>query len=222
MKIYINLIGYYFDSEKNIEYLLTNIIFYPYEESNFGIQGLTFHNELKIILSGLPISNIKNEYDYTIYKILETARKIIIILHEVSYFIKRALNLLSNGDIINTTIDSLDDNQEVNESGLLLESLLFWEDNNYKFLNLNKALIILNPLSYEKEFTNFKENFNREKTVTKKEMADELIEYLKKIGLETSDYNNKKKDYNKYVIDCSKKYEKTYHIVYHSENHNLK
>ena len=116
----------------------------------------------------------------------------------------------------------MDDHQEINESGLLLESLLFWKCNNFKLLNLTKALIILNPLSYNKDFTNFKKNFNREKTVTKKEMAPELIEYLNKIGFETSDYNNKKKDYNKYVIDCSKKSEKTYHIVYLSENHNSK
>ena len=37
------LVDYYCANEGNIDELLNNIEFYPYNEKNFGFQGYTFH-----------------------------------------------------------------------------------------------------------------------------------------------------------------------------------
>ena len=207
---------------ENMKEFVNNII----EELGKSFQKIDEQTEKKINFFFLcfkieptenNLKNLQKNIDNMLSQMSQLTPKKIELFLENNKELKSFLSLENESLILKTKAKEYKFNIEVYNDTILTSI-----KSNYKFLNLNKALIILNPLSYEKEFTNFKENFNREKTVTKKEMADELIEYLKKIGLETSDYNNKKKDYNKYVIDCSKKYEKTYHIVYHSENHCLK
>ena len=56
-----SIISYYFGQEDNIDELLEEIKFYPFEEKNFESQAYTNKSELKIIISGFYISIIKDE-----------------------------------------------------------------------------------------------------------------------------------------------------------------
>ena len=199
------IIGYYFDKDENIEDLFTRIHFHPYNENNFGIQAITFYNELKIITSGLPISPIRTEEEYYIYKILEVTRKIIIILHEICHFLKRALNLITNDKISNTTIDSENEDTDIIEAGRLFEKVVFnWENiyekanrsqsknkkncyknnRNSKILNVEISLKLLNPIIYEKNIQLFKNKLFNDKNVKEKEIDKIFLDYIKNIKFE--------------------------------------
>lgn len=230
---------YYFNNDYNIEELLNSIEFYPYDESDFGLQGITFYNELKIVVSSLPINNIKNETDFYIYKILEMARKIMIILHEVSHFIKRSLSLITGGDILNTTIENINEDADKNEAGRLFEYVLFdignhfekkekndkqipiFNENN-KELNLDKALKILNPEFYENNIEDFRKKFNNGKKVKKSKIPKELMDYLVLSGFNFDNYCQNSDDYKDYTIDIAKRAKNVYNIKYKSDYHNYK
>ena len=61
---------YLFDIEKKICEFLDNIIFAPFIPENLGMSGITFSEDLKIFISGLPFINFINFENYRIYKIL--------------------------------------------------------------------------------------------------------------------------------------------------------
>ena len=222
-----NRVEYYFNNDKNIEDLIDNIDYYPFDESSFGLQGMTFHNELKIIVSGLHTCQIKTDYDFKIYKILEVSRKMIIILHEICHFIKRALNLLTEGEILNTTIESIQDDPDVIESGRIFETLIFnlknpnsqKNKNQKNEINLVQSLNILNPDIYENGISSFKRNLN--KLCPKKKMNQALSNYIKKIGFNIDDFYKNKKSYKDYSIDISRKANDNFTITYKSDNHNI-
>ena len=231
-----DIIEYFFDNNDNINYLLENIDFYPYDESFFKIQGLTFFDELKIIVSSLPISPMKNELDFKAYKILELARKIIIILHEICHFIKRALSLLTNGDILDYTIDNLDDDPMLVEAGRLFEKLIFDfeniinENKNSKndikneekinIIGLIKAFKILDPAIYNNNISEFKKIFHS-KSLKKSEMNSDLLSYLDKIGFNIDDYFGSNQ-YDNYHINCMKSSNDIHFVNYTPSIHNYK
>ena len=240
-----DIVDYYFANEENIDELLKNIDFYPYSEDDFCMQGLTFHYELKMIVSGLPISNIRNEKDFYCYKILETARKIIIILHEISHYIKRALNLITNDEIFNTTIEAIgDEYPDIPEAGKILENIIFNLDNPFeksaeiyeqnpgkvinsdcpvlRLLNLQKALKILNVRTYDNDILTFKNIINNRKEIEKNEMDDGLLHYIDSTGFDLDNYFENNNNYKYYIIDCTKKRQKIYYLLYRSDNHNNK
>lgn len=235
------IVDYYFSIEENIDELLNNIDFYPYDEDYFKMQGLTLHYELKMIISGIPISTIKNEDDFYCYKILETARKIVIILHEVAHYIKRSLKLITNNQVFNTTFESFEGKIPDIEAGRILENILFGfplkknaqssnKDNKNKnsdidkinFLNLRKGLKILNSKIYENDIATFKEIINNEKELEEKDMDEELLKYIKNVGFDLNDYFKNHEGYEKYIIDCSRGGPKKYYIFYRPDNHNFK
>lgn len=126
-----SIISYYFDQEDNIDELLEEIKFYPFEEKNFESQVYTNKSELKIITSGFYISIIKDEQYFVYYKILEITRKILVILHEITHFIKRILFLITNGQIWGETIESDKDDPNIIEVGRYFDSVSFWWENAF-------------------------------------------------------------------------------------------
>ena len=231
------IFDYLFNNEKNIDNLLDNIEFYPYNENDFNVHGLTFYNEMKIMVSGLPISHIINEFDFCCYKILEMARKIIIILHEICHYIKRLLNLITNGEIMNTTIESINENKNIKEAGRLFEKVLFsWKNpyektkknknevDNKKIINLNKALKLLNYKIFDNDIENFQKEFYSDTKINKECIDDNLLIYIEKLGFNLEHFLKKRNNdcYNKYSIDCSRSGVKLYYLLYIPDNHNYK
>ena len=239
-------VEYYFNNDENIEDLFNRIYFYPFNENNFGIQALTYYNDLKIILSGLPVSNISGPEDYNNYKILEISRKIIIILHEVCHFIKRALNLITNSKISCVTIETDNDEPDILEAGRLFEKIVFGWSNDYKkkrkekslskhkdlknekdeknskILNIQKALKILNSNIYECSIYEFKNKLYDNEDLKMEEFDEELLKYLKGIDFDINDYYENKEVYQPYTIDCSRKSTIPYSITYKGDIHNFK
>ena len=236
-----NIIDYYFTEDKNLEDLINRIRFFPFDEQNTGVQAFTTKRSLKIITSSFYISNIQNNNDFINYKILEMGRKLIILIHEVFHFIKRALNLITNGKVQESTIDNPDkEDPNIIEAGRFFELLLFnWEnpykknrnrsaksknkkkeddDENPRFLNIEKVLMLLNANFYEQNIIDFKNNFENGKT---EKINKELEEYLNSIKFDINNYYEKKEDYDKYKINCSRKNAFSYYIEYTSDNHNL-
>jgi len=234
------IIDYYFNENSNIDDLLNRIKFIPYKEGDTGRQAGTIKKELKIITSSYYISNIDSEKDFIIYKILELARKIIILLHEIVHFIKRALHLISNGKILESTIETEKEDPNIIEAGRFFETIIFNWKNPYKKrtkslnkrgkkneeeefsknLNIEKALKILDPNYYNQTIDDFQNNFYN-KEIKKDNIDKGLVDYLKKIKFNFSHYVNNKKEYNHYKINCSRKVISNYTIEYISENHNF-
>ena len=238
-----NYVDYYFNYENNIDDLLNRIKFIYFMEKNTGRQGGTIPKHLKIITSSICISNIKDKKDYINYKLLELGRKLIIILHEIVHFLKRALNLITNGNIKGTTIENEKDDPDIIESGRFFEEIVFNLENNYarkrakstkhkkgnkeeeekdwiRYLNIKKALKILDSNSYNKNINDFKKYCGAEKEKEFESMDEDLKEYLKKINFDIDDYYKNKQSYENYKIICSRKGVTGYFIEYISDNHN--
>lgn len=232
--------NYYFEEDENIDDFLKRINFKKFREKDFGIQADTTDN-LSIITSSLPISLIESEKGYSCYKVLELARKIIILMHEVCHYIKRALSLITNGEIESSTLNTDEKERDIIEAGLYFESLLFgWKNNfnkraksqdknrknkndnneeNLKIINITQAIKILDPNTYNKTIKEFKHNFYKNEKIVKIKMDEKLKLCLAWIGFDLNDYIKNEKDYSKYTIDCSRK-SSTYFITYESDNHN--
>ena len=154
---------------------------------------------------------------------------------------KRALNLITIGIILGSTIESEKENADIIEAGRYFEQLVFNLENKFikkrsksskqrkenndkkeyfNFLNFNKVLKILDPNSYNKNIDEFKKYFesNEEKDV--KTMDSELEKYIRKIQFNLNDYYINKKSYENYKINCSRKVITSYYIEYISDNHN--
>ena len=238
-------VDYYFN-EKNIDDLLERIKFLPLKEDYTGRQGSTIPKHLKLITSSYNISFIKSERDFTNYKILEMGRKLIIILYEIMPFLKRVLSLITNGSILEKTIESEKDNPDIIEAGRFLEEMLFdlenpfksnkkrakslgnkknnntRENNDYpKFLNINKALKLLDPNTYDKNIDEFKKYFKSEEENEFSKMDNDLKDYIKKINFDIQDYYTNKNSYKDYKINCSRKELSSVFIEYISDNHNF-
>ena len=233
---------YYFSENKNIDDLLERIKFLPFEEKHTGRQGGTFPNELKIITSSYYISKIVDHQDYINYKLLEVGRKLIILLHEIIHFIKRALNLITNGNISATTIESDKEDPDIIEAGRFLEQVLFnWEnpfieknkkrpnsskiknieddeeEENKKKINIRKVLKLLDPNTYYRNIDDFKTYFESEEDIDIKNIDEILKDFLKNINFDINDYNKNKTSYQRYKINCSRKEIFSYYIEYKSD-----
>ena len=238
-----NYIDYYFNEEKNIDDMLSRIRFINFKERNTGRQAGTIPKNLKIITSSLYVSKIESKNDFINFKLLEAGRKLIIILHEIIHFIKRALNLITNGIILGSTTEPEKDNRDIIEAGRYFEQLVFNLENKFikkrsksskqrkenknndkkeyfNFLNFNKVLKILDPNSYNKNIDEFKKYFESDKENDVKTMDSDLKEYINKIQFNLKDYCINKKSYEYYKINCSRKAITSYYIEYTSDNHN--
>ena len=239
-------VDYYFNEKNNIDDLLERIKFLPFKENYTGRQGSTTPKHLKIITSSYNISNIESERDFTNYKILEMGRKLIIILHEIMHFLKRILSLITNGLVLESTIESEKDNPDIIEAGRFFEEILFdWENpfksnkkraksldhkknsntrenkDNPKFLNINKVLKLLDSNTYNKTLDEFKNYFQSDEENEFSKMENDLKDYIKKINFNIEDYYANKISYKGYKINCSKKELSSFCIEYISENHNF-
>ena len=227
-----NYISIDFIKDKNIQnYILDNIIFLPYQEKDFSNQISTSKFSSKIIVSGYPLQRSHPPSLSTtpggtekIFRILELARKIILILIEYFYAFKKHLLISSNWFV---NIDTMD-NKDKMEGDFLFEYYLFgwdfkkYEDknnayNNYynklyeknlnlkkKFIDIPTALKLLDPDLYNHNTTEFKNIlYNDTKTdelknFNKKGLHDELKFYLEQLGYDTDDkIKNLKKNKSK-------------------------
>ena len=225
---------YYFDNEENIEEFIENIHFLPFYERDFGLQAIT-KNNLLIYTSSLPISSIKTKNDFINYKILELARKVIIIMHELYHYIKKALFMISNGKISRTAKDYINQTDDI-EAGRIFEELLFnWanpdnkeakknkkeKNNNYsKIIDLGKSLKILNPDFYEQNIDEFKKNFYND-NIDPNNLNLALKEYIKSLGFDLEKYLSNKNSFLEFTIDCARIGDYSYSILYKSDNHSI-
>lgn len=235
-------VEYYFKEERNIDDLLRRIKFFPFEEINTGRQASTIPKELKIITSSKYVSKIGSRKDFVNFKILEIGRKLIIIIHEITHFIKRALNLITNGKVLASTIENDNEDPNIIECGRFFEYIVFNWENPYiiqrakslkkikkyeeeeefsKILNIKKALKLLDPSIYNKSINDFKKYFYDQEEKKEEDMNEELKEYLKKINFNITDYFLNKNSYKRYKINCSRKALSPYYIEYISDNHNF-
>ena len=235
-------VDYYFNNERNIDDLLKRIKFVPFEEKNTGRQASTIPKGLKIITSTKHVSKIESRKDFVNFKVLEIGRKLIIIIHEITHFMKRALNLITNGKVLASTIENDNEDPNIIECGRFFEFILFNWENPYikkraksskkikkceeeeefsKILNIKKALKLLDPNTYNKNINDFKKFFYGQGEKKEEDMNEELKEYLKKINFDIKDYFSNKNSYNSYKINCSRKALSPYYIEYSSDNHNF-
>ena len=221
--------------------MISRIRFINFGESDTGRQAGTIPKNLKIITSSLYVSKIKNKNDFINFKLLEVGRKLIIILHEIVHFIKRALNLITNGIILGSTIESEKGNADIIEAGRYFEQLVFNLENKFikkrsksskkreenddkkeyfNFLNIKKVLKILDPNSYNKNIDEFKTYLESNEENNVKTMDSELEKYINEIQFNLKDYYINKKPYENYKINCSRNAITSYYIEYTSDNHN--
>jgi hypothetical protein len=104
---------------------LNRIKLFRFQERKTGRQAGIIPKHLKIITSSYYVSNIVDKKDFINFKILEMARKLIIILHEVIHFIKRPLNLIANGKISGAVMESEKEDPDIIEEGRFFEQLVF-------------------------------------------------------------------------------------------------
>ena len=235
------IVDYFFSEEKNIEEFLNSIKFLPFIEKDFGAQAIT-KNNLLVYTSSLNISLISNNNNYIIYKILEMARKVIILCHEICHYIKRALFIITNGIISQSTKDSIK-SDDIFEAGRIFEEIVFnWENEdlknkkrintskklkkkekfheyNSKIIGIDKALKLLNMNFYDKTLQKFKEDFYSDEKINKNDLNEELKEYIKNIGFNLDIYLENEIEYSKYKINCARNEGLGYNIFYESDNH---
>lgn len=237
-----NYADYYFNEDENINDLIDRIKFFAFEETNTGRQAATIPKELKIITSSKNVSKIiQKKKDFINFKLLEVGRKLIILIHEITHFIKRALNLITNGKVLESTIETEKEDPNIIECGRFFESIIFnWdnpfvkkrsqsskkrnlikEEESLKILNIQKALKLLDANTYNKNIDNFKKFFYDEEDIKEEDMNEVLRQYLKTINFDIFDYYKNKDLYKSYRINCSRKAESNYTIEYISENHNF-
>ena len=127
-----------------------------------------------------------------------------------------------------TTIENEKDDSDIIESGRFFEEIVFNLENIYarkraksakhkkgikeeeekdwiRYLNIKKALKILDSNSYNKNINDFKKYFESEKENEFESMDEDLKEYLKKINFDIDDYYKNKQSYENYKIICSRK-----------------
>ena len=192
------------------------------------MSGITFSEDLKIFISGLPFISFINFENYRIYKILYLSLIVIIILHECIHFCKRKLYYLTCGLISRETFL----NGEREEGGFIFEKILLgWGDeaNDKDYFNKNKilrskkinieiALKILNGNNYKNKIENFKyilyNNRNSE------DFDDLLKEYLNEIGLNNSNKLKKFIEDNKNkTINAYRNYNEGLYVEYVQYDH---
>ena len=237
-----NYVDYYFNEEKNIDDMLNKIKFFSFDEKNTRRQGATFPKNLKIIVSSVYISNISSKKDFINYKLLEIGRKLIIILLEIVHYLKRALNMLTNGNIMGTIIENENEDPNIIEGGRLFEKIFFNWDNNYiknrtksakkkqgnnaeeedsiRFLNIKRALKILDSNTYNSNIDDFQKYFESDEENKFETMDKDLKDYIEKIKFDLKDYYKNTNSYKSYRIVCSRKGINPYFIEYISDNHN--
>ena len=66
-------------------------------------------------------------------------RKLIIILHAIIHFIKRALNLITNGKVKENTIESEKEDPDIIEAGSFFEQLVLNWENPYAAKKAKRA-----------------------------------------------------------------------------------
>ena len=202
-----NKINYYFDNEDNRKRFIKKIIFLPYSELQTSIQGLTMKHQLKIFLSGYPYSETGDTNMLSkAVKVLELAKRIIIIIHEIAHYLKSALFMITNGIVSNSTRDpNLNFSQEEIEAGKILEKELFgWGGKNMSkaIINVKTALKIINSDNYSKSIKEFKNYINDE--TQKVELNDKLRKYLDDIKFNYN-FENKKSDINAIdLMNCAR------------------
>lgn len=171
-------VEYFLNDSEIINYIISKILFLPIYELDLNkTQAETNYYDLFMVFSGYPISLLN--YKSSII-ILELARKIIQILHELMHFIKRYLSIITNNMIISTTIESENEYNKTNENvemsekksieteaGKIFEHIIFKysnEDKNEKIKNIdlkNKildfqtAIKILDPDLYDNDVEGF-------------------------------------------------------------------
>ena len=233
-----DIVDYFFNEEENIDFLLNNIYFIPYVENHLGIKAITTNN-LKILTSSYPISQINTKNDYINYKILELARKVIIITPEIFYYLKRALFLITNGIISRTTRTNALQSGNIEARKMFEEIIFDWEykkkrskshnkkrdgkinynEVNFKMMGLEKALKILNSNFYDKSINEFRNDFSNSNYYDKNDISDTLKEYIEGIGFDLENFMNNKNLYDIYTINCSRNGSSSYSILYKSDDH---
>ena len=233
-----DIVDYFFNEEENIDFLLNNIYFIPYVENHLGIQAITTNN-LKILTSSHPISQINTSNDYINYKILELARKVIIITPEIFHYLKRALFLISNGIISRTTWTNVLQLGNIEARKMFEEIIFDWEykkkkakshnkkrddkitynEEKFKMMGLEKALKILNLNFYDKSINEFRNDFNNNNYYDKNDISDTLKEYVESIDFDLENFLNNKNLYEIYTINCARNGPSSYSILYKSDDH---
>ena len=104
---------------------------------------------MDFLQTSICISNIES-----VHHILELSRKIVQITHEYIHAIKRYLSIIINSLILSKTIN---ENNEITDSGFLFEYLMFWWDfENYK----NEDLIYQGILIWKINILMLKHHYN--------------------------------------------------------------
>lgn len=157
-------------NNKNMQdYIIDNITFLPYFEKDFDTQSMTLKQNGEILISGYPYDDESLFKSPEIHHILESGRKIIIIIHELTHCIKIYLSISTNG-LIN--LETRDEIGNKIEAGYLTEHVLFgWDYKEFKKydknlfkgnknlknkkLDVKTALLILNPELYNNSISSF-------------------------------------------------------------------
>ena len=185
-------------------YILDNIIFFPYDEKTVDTQSATFNFNSQIHLSGYPQTSILDYKNAKVYHILELARKLIQLMHEYFHAIKRYLAIATNGLIFSKTYD---ENDKRIEAGFFFEYCFFgWEYDNYmdisinyknnknlskKILDVNTSLKILNLDLYNNNLESIKEilyndkNSKSLKNFENNGLNEQLKQFLFNIGFDS-------------------------------------
>jgi hypothetical protein len=171
-------VEYFLNDSEIVDYITSKILFLPIDELDlYKTQAETNFYDLFMAFSGFPISHSLHKEEWII---LELARKIIQILHELIHFIKRYLCILTNNIIFGSTIESENEYNKKNENikmceetkieteaGKIFEYIIFKYSNEEKNENIkndnlkNKkldfktAIKILDPDLYDNDVDGF-------------------------------------------------------------------
>lgn len=206
-----NVVDYYFNEPDNINEYIRRIIFLPFKKNDLGKFASTDRRLLSVIVSGFPESDIHNIKEYRIYRLIESALKVIVLaVHEPGHYIKGCYSMITNGVVQRNTSN----NKDI-ESGFFIEEVLFgWvcDKNNpinlienkllkenivcgniallNKKIDLITAIKLLDPDIYNHDLEYFRKS----------------LFYLKQSDLETFSFsantNKKYKEYVESVLQC--------------------
>ena len=205
-------------NQKIQDYIISKILFLPYDENKFDTEAITFNHNAQITVSGYPYSF--DEYDNNnIHHILELARKLIELIHEYIHSLKRYLNICTNGIVSSDTINEFDTKEE---AGYLFELYLFgWRNEKYKifknsfdrkgnknlkrgYFDIETSLNLLNPDLYNNDTDTIRNilfknnNDSKSKEFNKKIENIDLINFLSDMGFKTQEsISELKKDKSK-------------------------
>ena len=193
------------NNQKIQDYIISKILFLPYDENKFDTEAITFHHNAQISVSGYPYSF--DEYDdNNIHHILELARKLIELIHEYIHSLKRYLNICTNGIISSDTLNEFGEDEE---AGYLFELYLFgWRNEKYKnfknlfdrkgnknlkkgYFDIETSLNLLNPDLYNNDIDTIRNIlFKNNNDYKSKEFNEnikniELLNFLSDMGFKT-------------------------------------